>query len=283
MYDFLVERIQNTDLTKTERKIADYFLKNPEQVGMLSSSELAKKIHVSDASIIRFSRAIGYSGFLALKNDVYLELVSKAVHAPNKRTLTERFEVSQSAEEDLSRQYLDTMQQNLALTFAVNPPERYGQVVDMLLKADHKYIVGLRGCKGIGAQFARLLHFVTNHITEIQTADSDTIGDLLTISERDILVMFVLSRFYKVDMTLVKAAHARGAKICVITDSQLAPMIPYADVVLIAQTACMSFFHSTVGIDMIAEYLITLLTYQDRDHSKKRIEERDRYLEEYLL
>ena len=43
MYDFLVERIQKAELTKTERKIADYFLKNPEQVGMLSSSELAKK------------------------------------------------------------------------------------------------------------------------------------------------------------------------------------------------------------------------------------------------
>ena len=265
MENVLIKRIRRASLTKTEQKIADYFLKNLEEVGKLSSSELARKIGVSDASIIRFSRTIGYEGFLDLKNDIYFDLVSKAINAPSKRSLTERFESNQS--EDISvdqpQQYLDIMRQNIEQSLLQNTPESYTKVVDYLLAAEEKYIIGLRGCKGIASQFARLLQFSANRVVEITTSGSDSVGALLDIGANDVFLMFVLSRYYSGDMMLASIAHERGAKVCIITDSMLAPMIPYADVVLIAKTSHMSFFHSTIGMNMISEYILTLLTYRD--------------------
>lgn len=46
----------------------------------MSSMDVAKEIGVSDASIIRFARAIGYLGFTDLKNDIYNSLIGKPVH-----------------------------------------------------------------------------------------------------------------------------------------------------------------------------------------------------------
>ena len=47
----------------------------PGQNGM----DVAKEIGVSDASIIRFARAIGYLGFTDLKNDIYNSLIGSKV------------------------------------------------------------------------------------------------------------------------------------------------------------------------------------------------------------
>ncbi|MDK4491484.1 MurR/RpiR family transcriptional regulator, partial [Fusobacterium necrophorum] len=55
-------------LTKGEKKIAEYFVKNPKKVMMLSALELGKEIGVSDASILRFSKALGFQKFSDLKN-----------------------------------------------------------------------------------------------------------------------------------------------------------------------------------------------------------------------
>ena len=286
MKNILLQRIQNASLTKTERRIADYFLKNYEEIGLLSSSELAKKIGVSDASIIRFSRTIGYSGFLELKSDIYLHLVTHANNQPsNKRPLTERFDIdpTKASTADISQQFLDIAHDNIDETFQQNSPEVYAQIAELLLTSQAKYIVGLRGCKGIAMQFARLLQFFANRVIEISTTDSDTTGYLMDIGPNDILLMFVLSRYYKADMPLIKMAYERKAKICIVTDSMVAPVVPFADFLLIAKTSRMSFFHSTVGINMIAEYLLTLASLKDWDHVKSRIEERDTYFEEYLL
>ena len=79
MTNILAERIKNANLTKTQKKIADYFISNQERIGSLSSIEAAQEIGVSDASIIRFSRAIGFDGFADLKDNIYDMLVQNAV------------------------------------------------------------------------------------------------------------------------------------------------------------------------------------------------------------
>lgn len=54
MTNILAERIKNANLTKTQKKIADYFISNQERIGSLSSIEAAQEIGVSDASHYSF-------------------------------------------------------------------------------------------------------------------------------------------------------------------------------------------------------------------------------------
>ena len=91
MDNIIAAKIQNTPLTKTQEKIARFFLKNQSRIGSLSSMEAAKEIGVSDASIIRFARAIGYEGFADLKEDFYNSLIENAYSG---MSLTERLDQS---------------------------------------------------------------------------------------------------------------------------------------------------------------------------------------------
>src|SRR5690606_8135858 len=53
--------------SKTEKKIADYILTHAELVPTMTTKELAANAKVSEASVIRFAKAIGISSFKAFK------------------------------------------------------------------------------------------------------------------------------------------------------------------------------------------------------------------------
>lgn len=57
-------------LTLTETKIADYLLANLGHISNLSSFELAEKADVGQASVIRFSKKLGYENFGKMMKDI---------------------------------------------------------------------------------------------------------------------------------------------------------------------------------------------------------------------
>lgn len=62
-------RIKNLrdEFTNSEEKIADYILEYTDEVYHMTSEELAKATKTSPASVIRFSKKLGYEGFQELK------------------------------------------------------------------------------------------------------------------------------------------------------------------------------------------------------------------------
>lgn len=272
MTNILADKVKNVKLTKTQEKIARYFIRNPERIGGLSSIEAAKEIGVSDASIIRFSRTIGYEGFADLKADIYNTLVENAYSG---LSLAER--MTQSAQqysgEDVDARFLELMQMNLANTFHQNESEKYAQAAQMLVDAQKRYIIGLRGCRGVAAQFSRLMSFMVPNVVCIQDSECVSINALQDAGETDVVLMFAFARYYKIDIHYLELAKKCGAKICLITDELVSPLVGFADTVLQVRTEHMSFFNSTLGAVMIGEYLLTLISREvDFQH---RMQKRD--------
>ena len=70
----LQQRIQSADLTRTEKRIADYFLDHSESLYFMTARDIAQELGVSDTSIIRLCRALGYRGFRELQESQRAEL-----------------------------------------------------------------------------------------------------------------------------------------------------------------------------------------------------------------
>lgn len=72
----VIENIKHNfeELFPAEKKTAQYILDHLEEVTLLNISQLAKKSHASEASIVRMAKHLGYNGFfqmrLLLSNDV---------------------------------------------------------------------------------------------------------------------------------------------------------------------------------------------------------------------
>lgn len=285
MENVIAERVKEAKLTKVQRKIAEYFIQNPEKVGMSSSMEVAKAIGVSDASITRFARAIRYEGFTDLKNDIYSNLAMQATGGVNSLSLVDRFDSNQAeyASEDPCESYKKIVQFNLKWTFQNNSEEAFNQVVSMLAQAKHRYIIGFRGCLGLANQFAWMMRFLVDHVIAISDEGTGGIGSLQDITSEDCVLFFSLSRYYRSDQKLAQLAKKRGAQICLITNSSLSPLVGLADVVLLAQTRNAVFFNSTIALNVISEYLLTKLSQICSTRYRDLAAERDKLTEDLRL
>lgn len=55
------------ELFSAEKKVAEYILKNPDEIIMLHVSELAKKSGCSEATVIRTCKHVGYQGYYQMR------------------------------------------------------------------------------------------------------------------------------------------------------------------------------------------------------------------------
>ena len=74
----IVQTIQEryANLNNTNRKIANFILQNLEKATFLSLMEISKEIGVSDASLIRFAKKMGFVGFQELREKYSLPIAS---------------------------------------------------------------------------------------------------------------------------------------------------------------------------------------------------------------
>ena len=70
----LEQRIQSAHLTRTEKVIADYFLEHSGSLYFLTAKDIALALGVSDTSVIRLCRTLGYRGFRELQESLRSEL-----------------------------------------------------------------------------------------------------------------------------------------------------------------------------------------------------------------
>ena len=280
----LIKRFARCELTKSQIKIADYILKNQKRILGMTALEAGKEIGVSDASVIRFSRAVGYKGFTDLKEQIQKDLQENnekvGKHSLHDRFVLQMEKYHYDAKEKNEMLYL--MQTNLETSFRQNDEVCYEHIADKILKANKKVVIGLRGGKGCADQFARLLSFLTDNVHLIIDEKYDQIVGLQEYGKEDIAVFLNFPRYYKIDEKIGNILKEKGVPYILVTDSMLSPIAKYADEILLVETEHCGFFHSMIGVMGVLEYLLILMCWKQPEEFRKRLEERDYILEEYL-
>ena len=279
----LIKNIQKADLTRQQQKIADYFVKNRNRICTMSLIRVAKEIGVSDASVIRFARAIGYEGFTDLKADLYetvTEDLSKS--SVGEYDLSQRFDIQTEKYKslDLSVEMTKLLLNNVERSLRQNSSENYEKIVDALYGAKRVFLIGLRGGKGNVRQFGRLLSYVMDDVHVITNGEDEDVAQLQDLSAGDVVISISYARYYKIDRVLSELFKRQKAFHCAIVDSVSAPLAKAADVVCLVETQHMCFSNSTVGTLCVLEYLLTFLCWKYSAEYQERLSERDRLLNE---
>ena len=231
----LAYQIAHAELTKGQVRLAGYILKNQKRVLGMTALEVGREVGMSDASVIRFCRAVGYSGFANLKVQLQKEL---SLHSEKigKHSLYDRFVMQEEKyskdELDLS-EMLTLMGGNLENSLRQNPAATFHTVADKLLSARKKIIIGLRGGKGCAVRFARLLQFLSSDVACISDEGQDELCSLAELTGQDVVLVLNFSRFYRIDEKMAEMLAAQQVPYFVITDSMASPFVKGAQAVLL--------------------------------------------------
>ena len=281
----LLDRIDQAKLTRSQNMIAHYITHNEKRALGMTAMEIAREVGVSDASVIRFCRTLGFDGFPDLKQQLEKELAEKNEKI-GKHSLHDRFVMQSekySINENTLRQMGKLMGINLETSLNQNSPEIYERVASRILGADRKMVIGLRGGKGCAINFARLLGYMVDHVLSLTEENNDMILKMTELTEKDVVIFLSFPRYYKLDEKLGELISRQRVPCILITDSMNSPITKYAEEVILVETEHCGFFHSMLGVMGILEYLLILICYKYPEGFRERLKQRDAILSEYMI
>jgi DNA-binding MurR/RpiR family transcriptional regulator len=216
-------RANRNEMGPAEKKIADYIITNLNEITVISISELAEKCGCGDATVVRFSRRLGFEGFQALKIAIAGDLGSASAIG------------SEISKNDSCYQIFSKRISDIAVTLqnteAVLDANELEQAANIIMKAKRIVVFGLGNSAAIAAdaahKFLRLglnaQYCTDNHLQAIIASHIDRQSVAIAISHsgssKDIVEALRLSKI-------------GGAATIAITNYGSSPIVDAADICL---------------------------------------------------
>lgn len=278
--ELLRDLMKNAKLTKTSRVIGEYILDNETDACFMTSTEIAEKLEVSEASVIRFARALGYTGYMDFQRNLRkshterLGRISSAVAVPY-----ERLQASMAhTDENYIQEFLMNTQTNITSVVKNNPQETFDAAVELLVGARRKYIVASRANTGVASYFNLLLRHQLPDVIPTWESSVNVIDHMCDIGPEDCVIIFSFPRYSEMDRQALQMAEDAGANILVITDRPSAPMAQFATVLLTVDVDTNTFFNSYVGVQLVMEILCAGLSRRMGDANAEKLRLIDKYI-----
>ncbi|MDQ1143973.1 DNA-binding MurR/RpiR family transcriptional regulator [Bacillus sp. SORGH_AS 510] len=255
--------------TSSEADLAKYIIENPDEASQLSISQIAKKIHISPATITRFCQKISFSGFNEFKHEL-----KRYIDLRNKPTTT-----SDIKEID----YFSNLYQNhleiIETTFQKMTYTDIQQAVSLLNEAQKVHVYGI-GNSGIAAQEFKWKFFRIGVQVDSITDPHQAVMDAALCTDKSLVLGISVSGKTKEVIDAVKIAKKQGAKILAITSDKKSELSQLADYTLLVMSK--SSMHMgqnispTLPLFLLFDLIYTELIAKDYVN---RIQIRDRTLQ----
>ncbi len=281
MTEELRARLLGVKLTKKERLIAEYILDHFAEACFITSTELADRLNVSDSSVIRFTKTLGYSGFMEFQRAIRktytdrMNSVSEAITVPADRL---RLSISKLDENDIMESYFSNVMKNLKSAISQNDTLDFERAADYITGSKRKFILTSRANSCVGDLLLLLLKHLLPDVYETAHPSLNVIDHLCDITENDCLIAVSFPRYSKMDLLAAQMAYDAGAKIVLITDKASAPLAQYATQLLTVGVESNTFFNSYVGVLFVAELLCSFISKRMGYLTEAKLKLIDQYL-----
>ncbi|MFN4058427.1 MAG: MurR/RpiR family transcriptional regulator [Roseinatronobacter sp.] len=197
-------------LHPSERKLADTILSFPGEIASYSATELAQLANVSNATVTRFVRRLGYDSFDQARQAARLTQQSGAAvfQAVARRDSPEAALMTQIAQDRL----------NVENSFTTISQAEIDDLADALSQAGRVWIVGFRTAHAfsiyLGAQIGQILP----NVTVLPQAGQTLAESIASIRAGDVVIVFALRRTVRDLPAICREFSASPARSALITD-----------------------------------------------------------------
>lgn len=258
-------------LTPKRRRLARLLLDEPFSVAFLSAEELGRRAGADPATVVRFSRILGYDGFTDLKRDLQAK-VPQFMTATDKLRLAVDKDVSPAA--GASRVFQQDIA-NIEATARMNSEEDLLSAVQLIGGARTVVVIADGVSSSVAAMFTHLLRLMGYPVIHVGTGVAAA-AEIAGLGSNDALVAISVWRYIKSSLQLFDQAKQLGVPAVSISDSRAAPIAQRADVALTAATETFHLSLSLVGLMSLINALATALALENPKATLERLAAVDR-------
>ena len=273
----ILEKLKNTKPTKKEKRIAEFFLDEEQRVFLMNVADIAKEIDVSDTSVIRFVKSLGFENFTDFKNSGQEDIKSRL---DKTNDFIKNLDIIK--ENSIEQLYINKINEEVNKIFNPTSQKQIKKISNLIMKARNKYVVGFKSTAGIANFFGVRLGFTLENVSTFNIDDSVVVNSIFNIKEGDILIIFDYPMYSKVAGVLAKITNENKAKIILFTDSDNAPLAEYSDILYKVKLNGISVFNSLISTQILVEYLLTYISQFIEEKTKIRFSKIRKYLIEKL-
>ena len=234
------------DMGKSEKKVADWLFSHSGEVLPYSITDLASKCDSSEATIVRFSKRLGASGYQELK----LMLATES----DKKVISPKITDSDNCYEIFEKVCNDAYM-SLERTKKTLSAEAMTDAARAISKSRRVVLIGLGSSASVASDASN--KFLRAGCDA--SAYSDTHMQAIAISQLkagDTVVGISQSGSSKDIVDGLRAARARGATTISITSKERSPLTRQSDIVLLTDTE--ETRHSTLGLNSHISRLVVI-------------------------
>lgn len=276
--------ISNSDLTKKEDLIADYILNNLTDACLITSTELANRLNVSNATIIRFARKIGFTGYSEFQKYLREQCYEGSLAISDDVTIpSERLKLSYDKvkEADLLNDNLKILEKNISSISEKNSLAEINKATNYITDARRVFILGSRARVGITEIMGVFLNQIIDNIVVGSSNSFTPFDTLASCSKDDCVLIFSFPRYSELDLGAAKMATEANAKVIIITDKATAPIAQYADVLLLVSVDSNAFFNSYTPVLFLAELICSQVSRATMIKSKEKLERINKHISQF--
>jgi DNA-binding MurR/RpiR family transcriptional regulator len=208
-------------LHPSERRLAEVVLNFPGELASYSASELARLANVSNATVTRFVRKVGYASFEEARQ-------AAREGARGGAALFRVVARDDSGPEAALGAHLDQARLNLDQTFAAIHQAQVDDLARAILEAPRTWVLGFRTAQAFAQYLGTQLRQVVPDVSVLPGAGQTLAEALASVRPGDCVVVFALRRPVRGLPAVVAEIARAGARLALIEDGALPDTTPAA-------------------------------------------------------
>ena len=224
--------------SRNQRVLAKYVLARYQTVAFSTITELAGQSGVSEATIVRFAKALDFSGYPAFQKEI-----RRLVRADLKGT--ERFKLApKGPDQSPLNIIIEKELENISALRESFDAKAFKKALQVIRGASEVLVAGARSTASLASHFWFGLNKLAFKATRVLSITTETYDHINGLDKRACVLLIGFPRYLREQVELLEVVKSRKLATVTITDSAFSPL--QGDVSLYAPAESASFvaFHS---------------------------------------
>lgn len=273
--NFFYRLSENYDkLTKKQLKLADYIRKNYKNVVFSSCVPLAKNAGVSEATIVRFAKSLGYTGFTDMINDLQEYTRSEISMLERNNSL-----LNNSKDTNIIQDVILRSNNVSSSLDKIIKKEQIDLLLENIINCEKLVLIGFEsGTSLVEYLYYHLIRMGIN--TELITTNSGDFYNLFNaLPNKTMSISIGLPRYSNDQINITRELKQKNVKTFIITDSLKSPFFELGDysILLPLKREIKSNFEIHIAILLLWQMIISEYSLRHQNELVNELEKLEEY------
>lgn len=254
-------------LTRAEKSVANYMLTYFDRLGFETAASIAENIGVSQMTVGRFLRTMGYNGLPDLKSDLLSQMDAPPVMVSDR---LDRIRAEGACD------IWDNFDMDVAAlqsAYSLRGSPAWDAAILAISSAQKLHVAGFQTIAGIASGFATRLSYLRPDV-RIEDGRDGIFGEILgDLNSTHCVVLFEMRRYTQASLNLAVAAEKAKIPLIIVCDTHCLWARDHTDMVFPLRTDSHLFWDSHVPYSSLSTLLLNDVTAHLGDSVSTRLEQ----------